>query len=72
MAWRRRVVLGSEVEGDGGGTAAVVVLGGAGRGWWGGFCRQQVAVQCVVRVAAKHWASGLQETVEGRGKEEDQ
>lgn len=46
-----------------------------GVGWWGRwkgeFCKQQVAVQCVVRVAAKHWASGLQGTVEGtvgRGK----
>lgn len=48
---------------------------GAGWGWgveqrgWGGggsvLCTQQVAVQCVVRVAAKHWASGLQGTVEG-------
>lgn len=26
----------------------------------GQLCTQQVTVQCVVRVAAKHWASGLQ------------
>lgn len=26
----------------------------------GGLCTEQVTVQCVVRVAAKHWASGLQ------------
>lgn len=32
----------------------------------GGLCTQQVAVQRVVRAAAKHWASGLQGTV-GRG-----
>lgn len=45
--------------------------GGGDGGGGGGFCKQQVAVQCVVRVAAKHWASGLQGTVEGtagRGK----
>lgn len=34
----------------------------------GGLCTQQVAVQRVVRAAAKHWASGLQGTVgEGVG-----
>lgn len=40
---------------------------GAGWGWGGGggLYTQQVAVQCVVRVAAKHWASGLQGTVGG-------
>lgn len=38
---------------------------GAGGGMAGGLCTQQVAVQRVVRVAAKHWASGLQGTVEG-------
>lgn len=41
--------------------------GGAEAGWGdsggGDLCAQQVAVQCVVRVAAKHWASGLQGTV---------
>lgn len=29
-----------------------------GGGW--GLCTEQVTVQRVVRVAAKHWASGLQ------------
>lgn len=35
-----------------------------GSGVAGGLCTQQVAVQRVVRVAAKHWA-GLQGTVGG-------
>ena len=58
MAWRGGVGLGSELGGDGGWNS---------RGGGGGsvLCTQQVAVQCVVRVAAKHWASGLQGTVEG-------
>lgn len=29
-------------------------------GGGGGLCTEQVTVQCVVRVAAKHWVSGLQ------------
>lgn len=64
MAWRGGVGLGSELGGDGGWNSG-------GGGWGGGraggsvLCTQQVAVQCVVRVAAKHWASGLQGTVEG-------
>lgn len=37
--------------------------GGGGGGWELQLCTQQVTVQCVVRAAAKHWASGLQ----GRG-----
>lgn len=57
VAWRGGVGLGLELGGVGGGTAGVVVLGE--------LCAQQVAVQCVVRVAAKHWASGLQGTVGG-------
>lgn len=40
-------------------------VGGGGRAGGSVLCTQQVAVQCVVRVAAKHWASGLQGTVEG-------
>lgn len=62
LGWRGGVgwVLGSELSGDGGGKAGVVVLRLGGL-----LCTQQVAVRCVVRVAAKHWASGLQGTVEG-------
>lgn len=63
--WDRSWVgMGGGTAGMGGGTAGV---GGGGGGRAGGsvLCTQQVAVQCVVRVAAKHWASGLQGTVEG-------
>lgn len=60
------MALGSELGGD----------GERGRRWGGGLnYTQQVAVQCVVRVAAKHWASGLQGTVGGtvgKAEEEDE
>lgn len=60
LGWRGGVewVWDRSWVGMGGGTAGV---GGGGSV----LCTQQVAVQCVVRVAAKHWASGLQGTVEG-------
>lgn len=38
---------------------------GLGSALGGDGGEQQVAVQRVVRVAARHWASGLQGTVEG-------
>lgn len=60
-AWQGGVGLGSELGGDGVGFGWGCNNRGLGGG--GGLCRQQVAVQCVVRVAAKHWASGLQGTV---------
>lgn len=58
LGWRGGVGLGSELGGDGGWNGR-----GGGVGGLGLPCTQQVAVQCVVRVAAKHWASGLQGTV---------
>lgn len=64
LGWRGGVewVWDRSWVGMGGGTAGV---GGGGRAGGSVLCTQQVAVQCVVRVAAKHWASGLQGTVEG-------
>lgn len=56
VAWQAGVGLGLELGG---------VRGGQQRWWCWGNCAQQVAVQRVVRVAAKHWASGLQGTVGG-------